>query len=286
VRRLLVVVGLVAVAIGASACTGTTTAPTTTTAPLPPTTTSKAPHAATTTPPATTAAARSATLEMRTALRHGDARPSLHYVSTSLGDGLTTTITGDVNQTSGAQTVALSYKGDTVSMEIELVGHEAYFRGSAAAIADIIGLSAAQSVAAAGQWVSVVPSDTKYYSSTAAALTVTSVMSQLVVSPPITGARSVAVRGRGLVAISGAWTGNGLKASDHATAVLEVSSGRASLPVLFSGVEPKSAKTGLYTASFAVGKWGEPVHVVPPTASVPLSTVLKSPTTTTRPVVV
>lgn len=287
-RRLLVVFGLVAVTLGFSSCTSTSTTPTTTSStPTTTPTTSMAsiPHTATTLP-ARSAASRAATLAMRVALRHGDARSSLHYVSTSLGNGLTTTITGNVNQSSGAQIVALSYKGATVSMEIELVSHEAYFRGSAAAIADIIGLSGVQSAAAAGQWISVVPSDTKYYSSTAAALTVASVMSQLVLSAPITGAHAIAAGGRSLVAISGAWTGNGLKASDHATAVLEVSSGKASLPVRFNGVEPPSPKTARFTAAFVVSKWGERVRVVPPATSLPLSTVLKSTTTTTRPVVV
>ena len=65
---------------------------------------------------------------MQAALRHGGAMSSLHYVSTSIGDGLTTTIVGDVNQTSGTQTIVVSYQGARASMVIELVGHEAYFR--------------------------------------------------------------------------------------------------------------------------------------------------------------
>ena len=67
-------------------------------------------------------------------------------------------------------------------MVIELVGHEAYFRGDAAAIQVLINLTARQSAAAAGQWVSVVPADS-VYQSTAAALTVGSVMSELALSP-------------------------------------------------------------------------------------------------------
>ena len=113
---------------------------------------------------------------MKTALRHGESRSSLHYVSTSVGNGLTTTIVGDVTQTSGTQTIVVSYRGTKATMVIELVGHEAYFRGDAAAIEVLINLTALQSAAAAGQWVSVVPADL-VYQSTAAALTVGSVMS-------------------------------------------------------------------------------------------------------------
>ena len=114
----------------------------------------------------------------RGALRHGGSRPSLHYVSTSVGNGLTTTIVGDVNQTSGAQTISSPTKGSKATMDIELVGHEAYFRGAAGGDRGAhrpdsppvgsrcwpMGLGRA-----VGQG---------YYESTAAALTVASVMSR------------------------------------------------------------------------------------------------------------
>jgi hypothetical protein len=223
---------------------------------------------------------------MKAALRHGGARSSLHYVSTSVGNGLTTTIVGDVEKARGTQTIHVTYQGTTASMVIELVGHEAYFRGAAVAIEALINLTASQSVAAAGQWISVVPSDTAYYQSTAAALTVGSVMSELALSPPITGERTVAAGGRSLVEISGAWTGDGITASQHATAELEVTKGATSLPVRFTGVVPPSPKTTRFTDDLVVSKWGEAVHVAPPASSIPLSTILKSTTTTTQPVVV
>ena len=226
-----------------------------------------------------------ATSIMEAALAHGGSRPSLHYVSTSIGNNVTTTIIGDVNRTSGSQTVTLSYKGTTISMLIELVGHEAYFRGSAAAIANVIGLSPTQSSAAAGRWVSLVPTDSAY-ESTAAALTVSSVMSELALSAPISGARTVALGVRKVLEISGAWTGEGITAADHATGKLKVSMGSTSLPIRFSGVEPESSKSPRFTASFVISKWGEAVHVVPPADSVPLSTILKAATTTTQPVVI
>ncbi len=197
---------------------------------------------------------------------------------------MTTTIVGDVNQTSGTQTVVVSYQGVRASMVIELVGHEAYFRGAAAAIAVLINLTKGQSAAAAGRWVSVVPADS-VYQSTAAALTVGSVMSELALSPPIAGARTVVVGGRTVVEIAGAWTGEGITAKDRATGELEVTKGAASLPIAFSGVLPPTTTAGGFTASLVVSKWGEAVHVVPPAFAVPLSTILNS-TTTTQPVVV
>jgi hypothetical protein len=208
----------------------------------------------------------------------------VHYVSTSVEDGMTTTIVGDVNRTSGTQSIVVSYQGAKASMVIELVGHEAYFRGAATAIEVLISLTARQSAAAAGRWVSVVPADSAYQS-TAAALTVGSVMSELALSPPITGARTVAVGGRTVVEIAGAWTGEGITAKNHATGELEVTKGAASLPIGFSGVMPATAAAGGFTANLVVSRWGEAVHVVPPAFAVPLSTILES-TTTTQPVVV
>jgi hypothetical protein len=222
---------------------------------------------------------------MKAALRHGGSRPSLHYVSTSIGNGLTTTIVGDVNQTSGTQTIVVSYQGVKATMDIELVGHAAYFRGDAAAIEVLINLTARQSSAAAGQWVSVVPADS-VYESTAAALTVGSVMSELALSPPISGERTAIDGGRSVVEISGAWVGEGITAKDHATAELEVTKGAASLPVAFNGVMPATASASRFAEKLVVSKWGEAVHVVPPASSVPLATILKSTTTTTQPVVV
>lgn len=279
-RRLFAALGVIAVGIGATACTGTSSETTSTSA----TTTSNASTTTSTATLPTLTGSKVAIAEMRAALSHGRAMSSVHYVSTSRGSGLTTTIVGDVSQSSGTQTIVVSYRGTRASMVVDLVGHEAYFRGAATAIELLINLSARQSAAAAGQWVSVVPTDRSFYSNAAAALTVDSVMSELVLSSPVTGAKPVTLGGRAALQISGAWTGQGVPASDHATATLDVTRGAACLPMLFSGTGSSSGQR--YTDSLAVSKWGEGVHVLVPRSSVPLLDILKSTTTTTQPVVV
>jgi len=219
---------------------------------------------------------------MNAALAHGRAQASLHYVSTSFGEGLATTIVGDVNQTSGTQTIVVSHGTARATIIIELVGHEAYFRGSAAAIEVLIGLTAPVAAAAADKWVSVVPSDS-VYESTAAALTVGSVMSELTLSPPITGSPATVFDGRPLIVISGGWVGDGVAAKDHATGKLEITGHVRSLPIRFSGVAPATASSSRFVESLVVSRWGEPVHVSPPASSVPLATVTKGVTTTTQP---
>jgi hypothetical protein len=281
VRKLLVALGLVAFGVGASACSSTPSATSTTLANLPST------EASTTTLQAAlgTGANNAAARAMRTALTNGRSRPSLHYVSTSVGSGLTTTIVGDVDRTSGSQTIVVAYQGAKSRIDIELIGNEAYFRGDAAAIEVLINLTAIQSAAAAGRWVSVVPADS-VYQSTAAALTVASVMSELALAPPISGEKAVTSDSRRDIQISGSWIGDGVTAKDHANGVLLVTKGSGSLPIAFHGVMPATAGAGRFAASLVVSGWGEPVHVAPPASSVPLATILKDTTTTTTQLVV
>jgi len=287
VRKLFFALGAIAVGVGTSAISLASTVSTSSISKLASSTmASYAGRATTFTKMLSSPPGSAASLDMRAALRHGASKSSLHYVSTSVGSGLTTTITGDVKQTFGTQTIVVSYQGAKVSMVVELIGHEAYFRGGALAIEALINLNPDQAAAAAGQWVSVVPADTAYYESTAAALTVGSVISEIALSPPITGARNVVKGGRAVLEISGAWTGDGITAKEHATASLEVTKGSKSLPVEFAGVVPASSKTSRFVDNMVVSRWGEAVHVVAPPASVPLSVILKSTTTTTQPVVV
>lgn len=274
-HNLLVGLGVIALGLGAASCSVASSGTSVTSSSSPGTPTSA------TVPPADTTPL-SPTQIMNAALAHGGAQPSLHYVSTSLVQGLTTTIVGDVNQTSGTQTIVVSHGTEKATIVIELVGHEAYFRGSAAAIELLIGLSAPVAAAAADQWVSVVPSDS-VYKSTAAALTVDSVMSELTLAPPVTRVSTTVLDGRALVVISGGWIGDGITAKEHATGKLEIINSATPLPLRFSGVAPATASSSRFAETLIVGRWGEPVHVTPPASSVPLATVTKSVTTTTQP---
>ena len=205
----------------------------------------------------------------------------MHYVITSTGNGITTTIVGNVNKTAGTQTVYVSGQAKG-TMVIELVGQTAYFRGDAAAIEVLVGLTGPAAAAAAGRWISVVPGDA-VYQNTAAALTVGSVMSEMALAPPITGGHDSVVGGRRIVQVSGGWVGDGITAKSHATAKLVVTGDATSLPVSFSGVVPPTATTTRFVNTIVVSGWGEPVHVAPPGSSTPLSLIPGGVTTTTQP---
>jgi len=284
VRKLLAALGALACAVGASACSTNSTAAGVSV----PSTTASGSHGSTTTVPSSPGAnGASAARAMNGALENGAAQTSLHYVSTSTVEGTTTTIVGDVNRTSGSQTIVVTYKKQKATIAIELVGHEAYFRGDATAIEVLVGLTAPVSALAAGRWVSVVPAD-HVYNSTAAALTVGSVLSEITLKPPLTGGRRAVVGNRTLAEIAGAWVGDGVTAKEHATALLEVTGGASSLPVRFSGVTPGSAAAPRFVESIVLSRWGEPVKVAPPSSSTPLSVIAgeAAPTTTQPPTVV
>jgi len=53
--------------------------------------------------------------------------------------------------------------------------------------------------------------------------------------------------------------------------------------VSFSGVMPPTARASRFVESIVVSRWGEPVTVGPPAASVPLATISAGSTTTTHP---
>ena len=275
VRKVFAAVGALAVGIGVSACSST---PSGVSVPS----SSEPGSASTTTLPGSPGAKdTSAVQTMKAALRHGASEPSLHYVITSAGNGITTTIVGNVDKRAGTQTVYVSGQAKG-TMVIELVGQTAYFRGDAAAIEVLVGLTGPAAAAAAGRWISVVPGDA-VYQSTAAALTVGSVMSEMALAPPVTGGHDSVVGGRRVVQVSGGWVGDGITAKNHATAKLVVTGDATSLPVSFSGVVPPTATTTRFVNTIVVSRWGEPVHVAPPGSSTPLSLIPGGVTTTTQP---
>jgi len=273
VHKLLVVLGVVAIGMGTCACASTTVAQ----------------H----TPHTKTCAASFGSLHaastgddneqlVKAALHDGDAQCSVHYLSTMHSGLSIVTISGDVTRSLGTQTVTIYYKKIKTSLVVDLIGHRAYFRGSATAIEAMVGLTLRQSVAAAGRWISVVPTDS-VYKTTAAGLTVSSVVSQFAPSSPITDRSAATLGGRRAVKLSGPYTGDGIRASQHALEFLELARGANSLPIRFTSLVPASSETSRYEETIVASKWGESVDVTPPLHSVPLSTILRS-TSTTQPV--
>jgi len=102
-------------------------------------------------------------------------------------------------------------------MVIELVGHEAYFRGRRRCHRSAHQLDARHLPPPPANGSRSCRADSVYESTAAALTRSVSVMSELALSPPISGERTAIDGGRSVVEISGAWVGEGITAKDHAT---------------------------------------------------------------------
>lgn len=192
-------------------------------------------------------------------------------MSTSNGGGVAVTITGDVTATEGTQTIDYARGTATGKVIVELIGREAYFKGDAVALRGFMGLSAAQSAANAGRWISVVPSDSAF-AATAAALTVGSVIDQIGLSAPLSRGGETSISGQRVLEIRGALSGPSAAPGPKGKSTLAVSASGAALPVRFGGSQTTSA--GSFTEALVLSRWNEPVTVRAPSSSTPLSTII------------
>lgn len=275
VRKLLVSLGLIALAVAAAACSSASTT-TTTTAPATTTTLPTSPSSRN---------AQAATRAMQAALGYGNRKSTVHYVDSASGGQLATVIVGDIGQSSGIQTISIDFKGVRSSITIELVGHTVYFKGGDEAVGLVFSLTPSQATAAADRWVSIVPSEGAIFQQAAQALTVGSLMSEIALAKPITGMRAILMGGNTYTEIFGRWVGDGVLPREHATGELVTTEGANSLPVEFSGVKPTEGISGRFVETVVLSRWGETVHIAVPRNALPLSSVLKA-KSTTKPTVV
>ncbi len=92
----------------------------------------------------TAGAAQSATSLYNSAL-HSATSEGVHYVSKATEQGVTITVVGDTGVTSGQQTLKLQ-KGTLIeNVTVNLIGSTGYVKANAAALVNILGLTAAES---------------------------------------------------------------------------------------------------------------------------------------------
>jgi hypothetical protein len=233
------------------------------------------------TTPTTSATVRQNTapqVVLDTALANGRAATSVHYVSASREANQRVTITGDVNRTDGTQTIDYVLGSARGTLVVRLIGHEAYFRGDAVTLYGFMGMTTEQATTYANRWISTVPGDPNY-ANTAAALTVSSVISEIGLGAPIEGVSPATSPRTAAVILKGRLIGPSAP-SGGGTSTLTVSSSSRPLPILFSGL---GTKKQAFTFTLGLSRWGEPVQVSPPASSIPLSTILGAANPTSPP---
>ena len=241
---------------------------------LPSTSSTTAPGAPTsTTLPSNPAAVRL----LGTALGNARRQPSLHYRSVSASSTVQVTITGDVAQAYGWQTIEGSGSGHTFKADVEFVQRKAYMTGDALALREFFGFPSAAASTYAGKWISVVPSDS-YYAQVSAWLTVRSVVDSMGLHKPVAVGATVGDGSAAVTTLRGTLSGkvpSGVVGSE----TLSVARLADPLPIEWA---TKLRGTKSSTDSIAVSRWGEHVTVTAPPSSIPLSSISGG-TTTTQP---
>jgi hypothetical protein len=194
---------------------------------------------------------------------------SFHFVDKIVAGSVSELQIGDVSATAANESIT---QGKTAVIQVALVNGTLYLRASPTVLSGDFGLSATEAAAQGGQWISISPSESAY-SSVASSVSATSAIELFVPEEPnlkISGATTV--DGRRVVAVQG--TSISAPASGAVGKVtLFVSTTAPYLPVSATLVTEDASGKVVQEQAVLFGKWGEQVHLRPPSGVVPLSSL-------------
>jgi hypothetical protein len=188
-----------------------------------------------------------------------------HYNLTAAQGTQTQTVTGDASQTEGQQSILLGSQQITVI----LVNNVAYVQGNAGGLQSAMGFSASAASRYAGKWIAVHPSDS-VYKSIEQAVTLKGTLQQLGPSAPLTLTDPTSANGHQVIGVKGNLP-NAATSGVTGTSTLYVSTTEPILPQTLSATASNGTQHVTDTGTFS--RWGQPLHLAAPTASVPLSTI-------------
>jgi hypothetical protein len=221
-------------------------------------------------PAAPAAATTSASSLWSHALAAAGKEPSVHYIQVSNGAGQTVTITGDVNRVAGSQRITFASAHQHGSATVTLVGNTTYVNGDSYGLALTLGMPQSLGSQLSGQWISVTPSAPNgLFKSTAAELSMTSVISNFAMKGPYSAGDHVKVSGVNVVKVHGFMSGTGKTKVPQTFAVRATGQ---PLPVSSVSVT-KGKHNARVTTTYS--KWGETVSVEAPTGAIPISQLLQ-----------
>lgn len=199
----------------------------------------------------------------------------MHYSETSTSPSELVTITGDVTRDEGQQTIVVDKGGQVGQVNIMFVGGIAYLRGDDSGLQNFMAMPPSLATKYAGNWISLTPHD-RGFKAVSAALTMSSVLDQIILSGPLRFGGSSQKEGQSVRAVKGFQS----QPIPGTTKVLRIpvrlyvrSHGRP-LPVLYTGTAVIARKK--VTLSAVLGKWGEPVSISAPAGAVPAGSLSPS----------
>jgi hypothetical protein len=195
--------------------------------------------------------------EYKAALRAAAAE-SVHFVSKATDGGVELEAVGDTGKSAGSQVLVVQSGNTVETLEIVLIGSTGYIRGNATALQKVVGLTAAQSTAFAGSWLSF-PSGVADLADLVGGLRNRDVASELTMTGPYTLGATKKIGGHDTQGINGfAGTSTGGKEAVE----LFVETGGTPRPV--QEVTRAGAKSSDITGTVTFSKWGEKNHIKAP----------------------
>jgi hypothetical protein len=214
---------------------------------------------------AATTPGSSASTEYQAALKAVGSQ-GVHFVSTANQGGVTLDVSGDAGTTSGQQTLVVKNKKITERMTARVVGANGYVNGNAAALQNVIGLTAAQSKKYAGKWMSF-PTSNQGLDELVGGLLSSQVSKEIEIGGPYTYGTDATVGGQHSLAIDGSVaTQNGSKVP----VVLYVPASGTPLPIEEITNAGKSGGSSAVHGTVTFSRWGENKSQTAPTNTVSL----------------
>jgi hypothetical protein len=150
----------------------------------------------------TSAGSAAATAKYNAALKAVGVK-GVHFSSVAKQSGAELDVSGDAGKTSGAQTLVVKSSKATERMSALVVGATGYVKGNEAALANVIGLTKAESTKYANKWLSF-PTSNQGLGELVGGLLSSQVAKELEIGGPYTLGQSATVAGQSATAINGA----------------------------------------------------------------------------------
>lgn len=216
--------------------------------------------------PSAASASGSPTKLLASILAAARAERSVHYASAASSGAVNVSFVGDAGVSQGIQRI--TYRKGTLTGQVTVVvsGTTAYARGDAFSLVNYMGFSPTAATKYAGVWI-LIPHTARGYAAVSSGVTLSSAIDELKVAGQLTRLPNTTIDAQRVLGVRGKKSSSGHTTLD----TLYAQAAGPPLPVK----EIASQGAMRFTATF--GMWNEAVHVVIPTATVPMSVVDKTP---------
>jgi hypothetical protein len=195
---------------------------------------------------------------------------TVHFKLLGTESGQTESIVGDASSGDGREIITAG----SVKIEALVVHGAAYVEGNTGGLEDQMELSATDAATYAGKWISVASTDAPYASLTKA-VTLASTLSELQPTGKLSLTAATTKAAHAVIGVHGGLPGSPVKGTTG-SATLYVSTSHPTVPIVFDATETSSGTKETSVGTFS--KWGKPLNLVAPTATVAFSS-LPAPTT-------